>query len=659
MSGASASTGSGRVVGRYVLFDEIAAGGMATIHIGRLNGEIGFSRPVAIKRLLPQFARDSEFVSMFLEEARLAARIRHPNVVPVLDVVSEGEELFLVMEFIQGETVTRLTRVSRSRARIVPMPIALAIAADMLQGLHAAHEATDEHGQPLQIVHRDISPHNVMVGNDGVARVLDFGIAKASSSSQSTREGEVKGKFAYMSPEQLSSVPVDRRADIFAASIVLWEMLTGGRLFQAPDPAAIVGKVLNSRIAPPSEHAQGIPPQLDALVLKGLARDPKLRFSTAAEMARKLETLGIAIARPTEVGAWVNRIAGDTLKKRARRIAEIESTGSFSASNALSSPGERVDGTGSHSSASSSRSGLRPRSEPSTSSPWAALQADASSSSSLPLPALSPDASASSSLPLPAQGDDIHVDVEEPKKSRARGVLVALVALGLLGAAGGVFVWRSGGVGPAKAVLHAWLHPQPHGVMVGAAAPTPSAASSTASDPSAQADLGATDATEVIDLTSGSGSTPAHARHARGGAWRGHGYEPHVATHAPVGAVGGGGDLGDEMRNASGGGMGVGKDAITTPSQASSGSLQAHPSLGQVQAALMPLLPSARACFSPDSPETHTTITFGSNGAVKSISVTGFAQGKPQEACVRGMLAKAHVDPFSDPSYSVPFTIRP
>ena len=150
---------------------------------------------------------------MFLEEARLAARIRHANVVQVLDVVSTVEELFLVMEFIQGETITRLTRVDRKRSRIVPMPIALAIMVDALQGLHAAHEAKDEMGRPLDIVHRDISPHNIMVGHDGRARVLDFGIAKASSSSQSTREGEVKGKFAYMSPEQLSSATVDRRAD--------------------------------------------------------------------------------------------------------------------------------------------------------------------------------------------------------------------------------------------------------------------------------------------------------------------------------------------------------------------------------------------------------------------------------------------------------------
>jgi serine/threonine protein kinase len=643
MAGASAPNGSGRIVGRYVLYDEIATGGMATIHIGRLHGEVGFSRPVAIKRLLPQFARDPEFVAMFLEEARLAARIRHPNVVPVLDVVSEGEELFLVMEFIQGETVTRLTRVSRERARIVPMPVALAITVDMLQGLHAAHEATDEYGQPLHIVHRDISPHNVMVGKDGVARVLDFGIAKASSSSQSTREGEVKGKFAYMSPEQLSSTPVDRRADVFAASIVLWEMLTGGRLFQAPDPAAIVGRVLTMRIPPPSELAAGIPPLLDQLVLKGLARDVNERFRTASDMAQAVERLGIRIARPNEVGTWVNRIAGDTLKKRARRIAEIESTGSFSMSNSLVPPARLsdrpIDNTGS---GSSSRSGLRPRSEPSVSSS---------------LPSLPPDASASSSLPVPALGDDIVVDVDAPKKRSGAGLFVLLV-LASLGGGAGYFVWKSGGVGPARAKIYALLHPQPHGVALGApqASAAAPAASNTTTDTSGTAAEDVTAETEVIDTTTGH---PIKRRHVRFGGAAHHVPAPHVATHAPVGAAGGGGNLGHELANASGGGIGVGKDAVNAHVAAPSGDLPTHPSQGQVQAALIPLLRSARACFAPDSPQTHATITFGSSGAVTSVAISGFAKGRPEETCVRGMLAKAHVDPFSDPSYSVPFTIRP
>ncbi|HEY1958540.1 MAG TPA: serine/threonine-protein kinase [Polyangiaceae bacterium] len=587
MSGVEAPTGSGRVVGRYVLYDEIASGGMATIHIGRLLGEVGFARPVAIKRLLPHFARDAEFVSMFLEEARLAVRIRHRNVVPVLDVVRDDteNELFIVMEFIQGETVTRLTRVSRERSRIVPMPIALAIASDLLQGLHAAHEAKDESGRPLEIVHRDVSPHNVMVGNDGVSRVLDFGIAKASSSSQSTREGEVKGKFAYMSPEQLSSVPVDRRADIFAASIVLWEMLTASRLFQAPDPGAIVGKVLNGRIAPPSELAQGIPAQLDALVLKGLARDPNKRFATAADMARAIEELGIAIARPIEVGAWVNRIAGDALKKRARRLAEIESTGSFSAQNALRatapvSQRPMIDDTGS---ASASRSGLRPR-----------------------------DPAASSSQ---------QVAVPEPRSSRA-GIFFFIALLAAGGGAG--FVWR------AK-IAKLMQPPEPHGTPL--TLPAPSAAiASTASVATAPSDTTMTTMPDAIDITS---ATPTAKARARFHAYRRGARPAQTAEPEPV-------------------------ETAAAPTQAAAtGNVPQHPSLGTVQAALMPVMGSAKACFAPDSPPTRANVTFQSDGTVKSVGVTGFAAGKPQESCVKGMLSKAHVDPFSDASYSVPITIRP
>jgi len=192
-----------RVVGRYALYAEIAAGGMATVHFGRLLGPVGFSRTVAIKRLHPQFAKDPEFVSMFLDEARLAARIRHPNVVPTLDVVATQGELFLVMDYVQGESLSRLIRAARERGHRIPPRIVSSILTGALHGLHAAHEAKNERGEPLNIVHRDISPQNVLVGSDGVPRVLDFGVAKAAGRVQTTREGQLKGKLAYMAPEQI------------------------------------------------------------------------------------------------------------------------------------------------------------------------------------------------------------------------------------------------------------------------------------------------------------------------------------------------------------------------------------------------------------------------------------------------------------------------
>ncbi|HEY2366157.1 MAG TPA: serine/threonine-protein kinase, partial [Polyangiaceae bacterium] len=210
-----------RVVGRYALYEEIAAGGMATVHFGRLLGPVGFSRTVAIKRLHPQFAKDPEFVSMFLDEARLAARIRHPNVVPTLDVVATQGELFLVMDYVQGESLSRLIRATRERQQRIPVRYVASIITGALHGLHAAHEAKNERGEPLRIVHRDISPQNVLVGSDGVARVLDFGVAKAAGRFHTTREGNVKGKLPYMSPEQLRGQLVDRQTDVYAAAVCL------------------------------------------------------------------------------------------------------------------------------------------------------------------------------------------------------------------------------------------------------------------------------------------------------------------------------------------------------------------------------------------------------------------------------------------------------
>ncbi|MGH7294995.1 MAG: serine/threonine-protein kinase, partial [Polyangiaceae bacterium] len=225
---------------------------MATVHLGRLLGPAGFARTVAIKQLHAQFATDPEFVSMFLDEARLAARIRSPHVVPIVDIVADGGELLLVMDYVQGESLVRLLRSVLQARELVPLDIAVAVIAGALHGLHAAHEATDEQGNPLGIVHRDVSPQNILVGTDGLARLLDFGVAKAAGRIQTTREGQIKGKIAYMAPEQLRSEPVTRRTDVYAAAVVLWETLTCRRLFRADNEGAIVTSILQSEIEPPS-----------------------------------------------------------------------------------------------------------------------------------------------------------------------------------------------------------------------------------------------------------------------------------------------------------------------------------------------------------------------------------------------------------------------
>jgi serine/threonine protein kinase len=330
------STGP-RAVGRYAVFGEIASGGMATVHLGRLIGAGGFSRTVAVKCLFPQFVRDPEFVAMLLDEARLAARVRHPNVVPTLDVVSTDEELFVVMEYVQGDSLARLLREAKRRKERIPPGIVSAIVAGALHGLHAAHEATSEQGEPLHLVHRDVSPQNILVGADGVARVLDFGADKAVGRLHTTRDGRVKGKLAYMAPEQLQGAPIDRQADVFATAVVLWEALTSARLFEGETEALTIAKILEQPIVPPSRFAEGTNAALDEVALCGLRRDSKLRYGSAEEMALALERAERP-ALPSEVGAWVRGMIGDVLEQRARAVAEIESGSATATPHAPSVP---------------------------------------------------------------------------------------------------------------------------------------------------------------------------------------------------------------------------------------------------------------------------------------------------------------------------------
>ncbi len=321
------------MVGQYTLHGVLSSGGMATVHFGRLAGPAGFSRTVAIKRLHAHYAREPELVSMFVDEARVVSRIRHPNVVPTLDVVQTDGELFLVMEYVHGESLAKLLTSARVKKERVPLPIVSAIITGLLHGLHAAHEAKHPRTGPLHIVHRDVSPQNVLVGADGTARILDFGVAKAMHRIQVTREGQLKGKIPYMAPEQLRGAEATRSTDIFAASVVLWETLTGRRLFSAESEGAMVKKILEEPIPLPSlrmvdmeqtaqQPTHEVHELLDALVLRGLARDPSVRHATAREMARELEAI-VAPATPSQVGEWVERMAAASLAERTRRLDEI------------------------------------------------------------------------------------------------------------------------------------------------------------------------------------------------------------------------------------------------------------------------------------------------------------------------------------------------
>jgi serine/threonine-protein kinase len=291
---------------RYELLGELASGGMATVYLARMRRPMGFSRLVAIKCMHPQFAKDPSFVSMFLDEARLTARLRHPNIVPTLDIVAEDGHLLLVMDYVEGVSLAHLLR-SASRANVrVPTPIVCAIIHDLLLGLHEAHQAKDDDGAPLAIVHRDVSPQNVIVGVDGLARVLDFGVAKARQNTHHSNDNEIKGKIPYMPPEQLFGEGIDHRVDVYAAGVSLWEALVCERLFDGPSETALVKKISEQPIALPSSRVAELPPKLDAVVMRALARDPKARFESALAMAEALAEV-VPLPTRTEVSAWVRQ----------------------------------------------------------------------------------------------------------------------------------------------------------------------------------------------------------------------------------------------------------------------------------------------------------------------------------------------------------------
>ncbi|HEU4536553.1 MAG TPA: serine/threonine-protein kinase, partial [Polyangiaceae bacterium] len=307
-------------VGRYELIGELASGGMAVVFLARLAGVGGFQRLFALKRLHPHLARETEFVAMFLDEARLAASVRDAHAVPILEVgISDEGDHFVVMEYVEGASLAALIASATQQQSRVPTGVALRIALDALAGLHAAHEARDERGEPLGIVHRDVSPHNVLVGVDGVARLTDFGIARAASRLTSTRDGAFKGKLSYMAPEQAGGEEVDRRADVFAAAVIAWELLANRRLFRGTNDLHTVHLLLYEAIPRLGEFHPGVPPALESALARALDRDPRARFPTAAAFAEAIEhgAAGWAsVASARDLAAFVEATAARALARQ-------------------------------------------------------------------------------------------------------------------------------------------------------------------------------------------------------------------------------------------------------------------------------------------------------------------------------------------------------
>ena len=319
-------------IGRYELCFELASGGMASVYLARAEGSPGFEKLVALKRIHPHLASEKGYVEMFLDEARIASRITHPNVCTVFDFGEADGEYFIAMEYLVGEPLSRVHRrimanAAQRTSTLLPARMARVIA-QACEGLHAAHELKDADGESLSVVHRDVSAENLFVTYDGATQVVDFGIAHARQRIHQTEAGQVKGTFPYMAPEQMTAAVVDRRVDVWALGAVLWELLTLRRLFLRDTDVNTMYAVLSSEIKPPSEYRPEIPPELDEIVLKALQRNPDERWQTAREMGKALRRVLAQqeeLVGPAELADWLGELFPDG-EARKRHVMEIART---------------------------------------------------------------------------------------------------------------------------------------------------------------------------------------------------------------------------------------------------------------------------------------------------------------------------------------------
>lgn len=307
---------------RYECLLKIASGGMATVYVGRLRGAKGFWRLVAIKRAHAHLVGDEVFRRALIAEAQLASHIHHPNVVSVVDVEEPSEELLLVMDYVEGASLSQLITTASKKSKHLPPEVVVRIVLDAAAGLHAAHELKDEHGAPLAIVHRDVSPQNILVGVDGSSRIADFGIAKCADSGQATQTG-LKGKVGYMAPEYIKARQIDRRGDVFALGVVAWEALAGQRLFKGLDELGGITAVLDATPGKLPSVAPWVPPELDECIQRALLKDPDARYADALAFARDLEAAAKAAgldASPAAVTTSVRELFGEVLDERRETL---------------------------------------------------------------------------------------------------------------------------------------------------------------------------------------------------------------------------------------------------------------------------------------------------------------------------------------------------
>jgi tRNA A-37 threonylcarbamoyl transferase component Bud32 len=285
--------GRGPRMGKYRLVRRLAEGGMGEIFIARAEGRAGFEKVVVLKRILQQNVADRDAVAMFMDEARLMAALNHPNIVQVYDFGTAAGGHFFAMEYVHGEDLGRIMKAATLSGRALPLELAIGVIAEAAAGLHHAHEMRGQDGTPLQIVHRDISPSNVLVSYDGAVKLTDFGIAKWNKRQTETRHGGLKGKIAYMSPEQCRAGPLDRRSDVFGLGILLFELTTGTRLYQGTSDFGILEQIVHHDAPRPSTRRPGYPPAVERIVMRALSRAPEGRHQTARELQLELEAFAL------------------------------------------------------------------------------------------------------------------------------------------------------------------------------------------------------------------------------------------------------------------------------------------------------------------------------------------------------------------------------
>lgn len=303
--------------GNYFLLDRIAVGGMAEIFKAKQVGARGFEKIVVIKKILQHLSEDPEFVSMFEDEAKIAAQLNHANIVQIYELGEVGDTLYITMEFVEGRNLRDLTRAISGRGMHLSISQSVFIMTEVLKGLDFAHRKKDSVGRDLEIIHRDMSPQNIIISFEGEVKVLDFGIAKASSKISKTEAGVLKGKFSYMSPEQASGQPVDQSTDIYACGVILYELLTSSRLFKAETDIETLERVRMGLVSPPSEKNSDIPKELDQIVLRALKRAPEKRYQSAGEMLRDLNQFAFSYGQAydsQELSAFVQTLFKDSIE---------------------------------------------------------------------------------------------------------------------------------------------------------------------------------------------------------------------------------------------------------------------------------------------------------------------------------------------------------